>query len=677
MFAADPPTVVALAQATDESDVIEIVGTRSDQVQKIDRRAYRVQQNPHSAQKDAVQLLRGLPAVTVSPNDDIMLLGSGNVRIFADGRPYPGDAAQYLRTLHGGDIERIEIITNPSAQYSSEGTAGIINFVLRKKQGEGASGTAIVELSSLGHGYLDATLKTRHGKWTYEFHAGGRIGTNARSTYHKLRSTEETPGGTATANTENGDRRSHGVEGEGSAKATYELDAKTSISAMILGGGWRDLGTTNANFEGVTSDFQSFTERGRDKHASSILIGQLNFDHKGSKEGETLTAGLTVYGHPTARERSTANFSNGGALSIDRLQRLLGVYGQADWQHPIGKREILSIGGTWNYRQLIEHYQFTSTGGDGSLGPDAVDQDKAVDDNLAAYATFQQAIGSWTVMPGIRVERNNRRISSPGVPDVRIDRTDLFPTFHVEHRLSKAFDLTLSYSKRIDRAQEELLRPYRTVEDVLTILEGNPHLKAQSTNSYEINLHYHRNKIDAGLIIYDRETSRLWSRDYTVVGGINVYQWVNTGHSRDSGAEFDVSTPIVKRVKLNASVNLFDERAPVDTLVGSASEDRFRYTTNATLEWDGADRGKTPGDVAQLRWIFNSPSSEFQFRRFSWNELSLSYTHSFSRTVSLTGTMKYDAANRHRLIAPLVQEYYATQSPVELKLKLLKTFGKP
>src|SRR5438270_941189 len=88
-------TAVVQAATDNQSDVIEVVGTRADQALKIDRRTYRVQQTPHSAQKDATQLLRGLPAVTISPDDEIMLLGSGNVRIFVDGRPYPSDPKAY------------------------------------------------------------------------------------------------------------------------------------------------------------------------------------------------------------------------------------------------------------------------------------------------------------------------------------------------------------------------------------------------------------------------------------------------------------------------------------------------------------------------------------------------------------------------------------------------------
>ena len=84
-----------------------------------------------------------------------------------------------------------------------------------------------------------------------------------------------------------------------------------------------------------------------------------------------------------------------------------------------------------------------------------------------------------------------------------------------------------------------------------------------------------------------------------------------------------------------------------------------------------------PGDVAQLQWQYSSPSRQFQLRDDPWNWLSASYTHSFSRTLSLSGTAIYQGTNGHRLIAPLVQEFYSQRSPVVFKLKLLKTFGKP
>ncbi|MFL6765712.1 MAG: TonB-dependent receptor domain-containing protein [Sphingomicrobium sp.] len=676
MSATDPPAIVQPSTANDQSDVIEVVGIRRDQVLKIDRRTFEVQQNPHTAQKDSVQLLRGLPAVTVTPDDQVLLLGSAGVTIQVDGRTVTDpDRIAFLRTLHGSDIERIEVITNPSAQYGAQGTGGIINFVLRKKQGEGISGNASAELTSLGHGYVDGTRKLKHGKWTYEIHTGGRFGTASRSTYHKLRSVEELPGGTPTINTERGGAPSRGSEVEGSAKISYEADPRTSVSALILGAPARDVGTHNVEFAGLTPDFQSFTEHQRFSTAASYVIAELNFDHKGKKDGETLTASLRAFATPRQHEANSAEFSNGGTLSTDKRKRFLFTECQIDWQHPMAKGQILSLGGLRNSNRISEHYSFAST--NGPLGPPVFDQFRGAEDELAAYATFQQPIGTWTLMPGVRVERNSRHVTSPGKADVDIARTYLFPTLHVQHPLGRTIDLTLSYGKRIDRPSLNDLRPYPLVQDVLTIKEGNPHLKDQLTDSYEMNLQYHRKKVTGGIILYDRETRNLESSSYSVINGVNVFTLITAGRRRDRGAELDLSMPVVKRVKLSASLNLFDERVPVDTAAATLSESSFRYTTNATIEWDAPDRGKIPGDTAQLQWIYSSPERLFQIHDAAWNWLSLSYTHSFNRTLALTGTLNYQSRISHRLIAPLVQEYFAEHRPVEFKLKLLKTFGNP
>lgn len=678
MFAHDPPAIVQPSPGQSEADVIEIVGQRPGQALKIDRRTYRVQQNAHSAQKDSLQLLRGLPAVTVTPDDQILLLGGGNVTIYVDGRPYQGNATQYLRTLHGGEVERIEVITNPSAQYSAQGTGGIINFVLRKKTGEGVSGNASAQAASAGRAEVDSIRKSKHGEWTYEFQAGGGSGRfGPPSTYHKRRAVEQVPGGAATINTEDGGGFYRGTEGHVSGKVAYDLDSKTSLSAKLAAGGGVDGSINRAEFRALTPDFEPFSERRRMRSVADYLIAEFNFDHKGAKEGETLIAAAQFYGNPKVRDVTSSDFSDGGSLTVTQRKRLFFGHSQADWNHPLGKGQMLSLGGTWDISDISQHYRFVSAGSDGSLGADAVDLHRATNSTLAAYGTFQQPIRNWTLMPGLRVETNSRRITSPALPDVQVDRAELFPTLHVQHALSMTLDLTLSYSKRIDRAPVDYLRPYPAVLDVITIFEGNPRLKDQSIDAYEANLHYRRKKLDVGIVLYDRETSDVWSKSYTVTpAGVSVYTIVNAGHRRDSGAQLDISTPVFRRVKANASVNLFNQRGPIDTLFGRDSQSTFRYTTNGTLEWNGPERGKRPGDVAQLEWTYYGPERDFQFDRSAWNDMTLSYTHSFSRTLSLSGTFRYRRPSRHRLIAPLVQEDFAERRPPEFKLKLLRTFGK-
>jgi outer membrane receptor protein involved in Fe transport len=678
MFAFDPPAIVTPAEPDDQTNVIEVFGTRPDQVQKIDRRTYRVKDNPHSAQADSIQLLRGLPAVTITPDDQIQLLGSGNVTVTVNSGPIHGDVKQFLRTLHGSDIERIEIITNPSAEFGPVGTGGIINFVLKHKRSEGLSGSANAEGTSFGHVEGGASVKYKKDKWTIEVQGQGSTGSSPRTRYHKLRTIEPEGGGAPTINTEDGRNSGNGGYGFLVTTLTYDLDDKTSASLIGFVGGAGGHNRSRVRFVGLTPDFESSSVLQTSRNSAAFRGLDFSFDHKGKKEGETLRGRAALFGNPHDSNRDEIE-NEFGAVSTRRRNVLNFAYAQIDWQHPIGTKQILSLGANWMREHDRPKYDFVNLSGDLGLGPDFSGRFDAKVDSASAYVTFQQRLGTWTVMPGVRTELYHRKISSPGLPSVSVDRTKLFPTFHLDHPLSKTLDLTLSYSKRIDRPGLDQLRPYAIVSGLYSIDLGNPALRDQTTDAYELNLHYHRKKIDAGVIIYDRDTRGLWNQSYSVdAGGINTVLWINAGHKSDRGAEFDFSTPLLRRVKLSTSVNLFDSRVPIDPLLGNAHFKSFRYTGNATLEWDGADHGNRPGDVAQLQLTYESKARSYQIRNDAYYSLNLSYTHSFSRNLSLTATVNGIGTRhfRHTLSAPLVQEEFERRERLPtFKLKLSKTFG--
>ena len=682
MLALNPPSATQVSQPApnrDDSNVIEVVGTRAEG-QKIDRRTYMVRETPNSAQADTLQLLRGLPAVTISPNDQIMLLGAPHVTIMVDGRPvHTRNVSQYLRTLHGRDIERIEVITNPSAQYSAEGTGGIINIILRKKRNDGASGSVSAEGSTLGRGEASGSAKIKQGKWILDLQLQGDDGRTFRSTYHKLRRTESRPGGEPTINTEDGAGSSYNQTVSFNGKLTYEMDSKTSLSAEAFGGASSDWAGNSASFRGVTPDFQSFLERQRTRDTAPSIGGDIAVDHKGSRRGETFAATLRVNGNPEQTQLNAIDLSNGGAFSTARRNRLFSAQAQADWAHPIGKKEILSAGGQWYLQNSDRQYSFVGSGVP-SLSFQTQDAFRVVECRASAYVTFQQGIGTWTVMPGLRLEQDSRHISSPGDADLRINRADIFPTFHAEHAFGRSIDLTLSYSRRIDRPELEQLQPYGVVMDPLTIQAGNPRLQDQSTDSYEVNLHYRHKNLEAGVIAYDRETNHLWSDTYLVnSSGMNLVTPINAGRRSDRGAEFDVNSPLLWRVKLTGSLNLFDSRVPIAPGSGSAISETFRVTTNTTLEWDGPSHGARPGDVVQVQLTYESPSRAFEVRDRGYFLPVLTATHSLSPTLSLTATLQgiRPLHFHHSLSAPLVQEQDdLRQTLPEFMVKLVKAFGK-
>lgn len=677
LMQAEPPPPPAIVAPADDTQIIEVVGTRSDQAQKIDRRTYRVKDNAQAAQSDTLQLLRGLPAVVITPDDEILLLGSGSVTVLVDERPVRGDVSQYLRTLRGSDIERIEIITNPSAQYAAQGSGGIINIVLRRKRADGVIGSASLLGSSHGRGEGSATVKVKRGDWSFEGQAEATGGRFAPSKFRTLRTIEQPDGATST-NSAIGDSRSRFANVYLSGKASYAASPRTSLS-LTAGGGASDYKSrTTTDFRGLAGDFNSFMSNQRSSGPSEFRFAQLDFDHKGKIDDETLKAGLSGYAfdsHPL----TVSQYDNGGGFTIDSTDRQKGVDAKVDWVHPIGTSRILSTGAKIDFNSSERSIRSTTLSPDGAPPFTTDDAFKTRDLTSAAYATYQMKFGNWTVMPGVRLERFDRTITSPDRPSVTVNRTSLFPSFHLERPFGKKFTMTLSYARRIDRPGPSQLRPYLTLRGPLFFERGNPDLRDQTTDNYEFNLAYRHKSLNFGVILYDRETADLWDNSFVIdADGNSISTAINAGDKSNRGAQIDLGLPLLRRVKGTASVNLFNSIVPYDTLSGTSRFSQFRYTANATVNWQDKDGPKRPGDVGQLQLEYHSPTRLFQSRYSAHVSANLSYTHSLSKTLAVTASVNGIGAGKssRRLFAPAIRERYdgRTRQP-EVKLKLVRTFG--
>ena len=674
MLAEPPPAIVAPA---DDETVIEVIAQRSDQAQKIDRRTYRVKDNPHAAQSDTLQLLRGLPAIVVTPDDELLMLGSGNVRVLVDERPVQGDVTQYLRTLHGSDIERIEVITNPSAQYAASGSGGIINIVLRRKRADGVTGSASLLASSRGRVEGSATVKLKRGKWGFEVQAQPTVGHYAGSSFTRLRTVEQ-PDGTSSINSAAGSSSQRIATIYLSGKVSYDLSPQTSLSLTTSGGFTRYRSDDHTTYLGLGGNFTSFVQTGQNRNHSKFRFVQFDYDHKGKVDGETLKGSGYAFGFDVD-PLLVARFDNGGGYTIDSAARGRGVEAKLDWTHPMAKSRILSLGAQFDHATSSRSLESTSLSPGGVLQFANNDAFKTRDSTTAAYATYQLKLGKLTLLPGVRFERFDRTITSPGRPSVAIHRTALFPSFHLDRPLGKEVTLTLSYARRIDRPNPDQLRPYLVRRGALSFERGNPGLRDQTNDSYELNLHYRHKKLDLGAILYDRETANLWDYSYAVdAAGNSISTPINAGHKSDRGAEIDISSPLFRRVKGTASINLFNSIIPFDTPSGTSRFSQLRYTANATINWQGKDGPKRPGDIGQVQIDYQSPSREFQYRNSGRVSVNLSHTHNLSKTLALTASLNGIGSghSKSRLIAPSIQERYETRTrQPEFKLKLVKTFG--
>ena len=199
-------------------------------------------------------------------------------------------------------------------------------------------------------------------------------------------------------------------------KASYDLNPRTSLSLSGGAGFNRFRTASDSDYFGLVGVFNTFSERYRSKTRSRFRYGQLDYDHKGKVDGETLKASVSLYAAVTD-PRIIGQFDDGGGYTLDNSNRQQGADGNIDWVHPIGKSNILSIGSSFNERRSDRISQSTALGVGGILQFAIDDSYKTRDLTSAAYATYQLKFGKLTVLPGLRLERFDRRKRQLDPPD--------------------------------------------------------------------------------------------------------------------------------------------------------------------------------------------------------------------------------------------------------------------
>jgi outer membrane cobalamin receptor len=164
-----PPPSPASTESEEEEDVaddIVVVAEQGDQV-RIDRRTYTLRDDATAQATNMFDVLGRIPSVSVAPSGAIALLGAEGVTIQINGQPVPGsNLEQVLRGLPGSDVERIEVITNPSAQYSAQASGGIINIITRQRFNAGFNGTVQTSADSCGGYHLGIAPSLSRGPWS-------------------------------------------------------------------------------------------------------------------------------------------------------------------------------------------------------------------------------------------------------------------------------------------------------------------------------------------------------------------------------------------------------------------------------------------------------------------------------------------------------------------------------
>lgn len=468
-----------------------------------DRIVVNVESSIISAGSTAFDVLERSPGVLINNNEQIELRGRQGVIIMIDGRPSPlggADLVNYLRSLPSSAIDRIEIITNPSAKYDAAGNSGIIDIKMKKDQRLGTNGTL-----SAGYGQgvypkanAGATLNYRNKK----VNVFGNYNYNYRKNLnHLLLDRNFYNNGIFTGyDTKDNYMTSHFNAHNIRAGADYYPSAKTIIG-VVINTNMNAIKAANDN-EAIVYDVRrapvfKFNTDANSQSKFGNTFGNLNFKHTFDSTGKELTADVDygVFNNSALSNTITSYFATNGSvlqpaytLNGDQDGDLTITSFKVDYVHPMRKKDKIEAGIKASIVSSDNDVKFF----DVSSGSPVNDQQKTnrffYDENInAAYLNYNKQFKSWGMQLGLRAEQTNIK-GRQVVGNVHFDSTylQLFPSAFLTYNIAKEQTLGFSVSRRIDRPGYSQLNPFQFLIDVTLYSTGNTRLLPQFTWSYEM-----------------------------------------------------------------------------------------------------------------------------------------------------------------------------------------------
>jgi outer membrane receptor protein involved in Fe transport len=597
--------LIALSSDAKVMDEVKVVGIRSEMKVDIDKKVFTVDQNIAASGGSATDVLSNIPSVEVDNEGGISLKGNSSVTVWINGKASGLSAdnrGQILEQLPAETIEKIEVITNPSAKYSPEGTAGIINIVLKKDRKAGYYGS--FQLGGDSQGGYNASANYNYSSSKLDAYAslayrervrkgGGfsnRLNTSgADTTFLNQKSTNSGGGGNVftrlgmTWHVTPNDYLTIGgfaMFGNGDSKRTvnYLSDVPYSFTTSTR------LTDADTKMNGGNLEFGYKHEFGKDHYLDfNITADRWGMDNTSIYKQNSVFADASEV---NSYQKQIMNMNN-HELEI-----------QLDYYKKINENTKLEAG----YKASIERENSPVETYGGATEFTAVPQTSLFNrflynqDVHALYTTYTGKLDKFGYQLGLRGEYSTLESRSPGynqsasdVTPFKKDYFSLFPTVFLSYSLPAENELQLSYTRRIERPDGHELNPFVDITDSTNISFGNPNLLPEFSNAFELNYIKNWEKHVFSFSGYFRNTDNVIQRISYMEGNIMKSTFENISRSMSTGTELVLKDELFKMLELTSTVNVYYYKlngfkympeGASDYVTGKANED---FTWNARM----------------------------------------------------------------------------------------------
>lgn len=488
---------------------VEVVGQASQMRFDIDKKVFNVDQNLASAGASASEVLENIPSVQVDNDGNISLRNNSSVEIWINGKPSglnEENRAQILEQMPAGSIESIEVITNPSAKFSPEGTAGIINLVMKKDRKKGYFGslTAGTDYQLFGKTSNNISANFNYNSSKIDFYANvgfqqqSRIGGGYTDRYSFTPNTDWLDTISYMHQTSYNDRGSLGVFAR--TGIDWHIDTKNTLGISgIFNSSW-DKNSSTINYQTIRFDQFDTTIYKNDNIVYADRLSYnitLNYTHAIDTKGSEVRSSLAYNNNMRDQESDYLQTVTSGRANGYTQEQYSGFKNhsaefKSDYTQKLFDNMKVETGAALNWQN-----RFSNSKTWDYPTPDAQNlsayNDFGYQEWIAAvYATYGAKFKKFSFSAGLRGEYTNTTVSTRDAETENYivsnkDYFQLYPTAYVSYSLPKDNELQLNYTRRVNRPRGRQLSAFRNVSDSTNISYGNPNLNPEFANAIEFN----------------------------------------------------------------------------------------------------------------------------------------------------------------------------------------------
>lgn len=635
-------------------DEVVVQGRASDVRTSIDSVSYSLANDLQATTGTLAEALRNVPSVEVDPDGNVSLRGDANVTILVDGRPstqFNGPSrGQMVQQIPASQYARIEVMTNPSAAYSPEGSGGVINLISKPnavRPGNTTTGSLRANIGDNGRYNFGGSVAHVMGKTTLSADLGVRHDIFLQQV-ERIRERFDVGSSQFLQS-----RQSQDIEGDSDNvfvrfAAEHNLDDKTQLTGEVrhvdvdnladavdlyeadaAGGGLANAYTRNSTggFAGQFSGGSARVLRRFDEQGHE-WSNEVRFDRNRFTFGFDTEVDQQIPALPLSYE------------TVENRNRQNQIGLTSAYVRPMSDGGRLRLGYELQAVNLeLDNFVARGSTPDNLVADPIVSNEFHVDQAVHAfYATWERPFGEkLSAQFGLRLEQANIDLDQV-TTDIQSsnDYFRAYPTAHLQYALGEGESLRGSYSRRIQRPNPQDLNPFLTYQDSLNYRSGNPDLLPQETDSFEVMWQKRVQQTFYQATLYYRDTTDAFTQVTNALpGGIFLTRPQNLGSSTFTGVELVANGALHPTLRYNASVNAWRQQIDASGITGAASREGESVGGRLTLNWQ-----PTQADFLQVSGIWTGDQLLAQGVREQATLVNLGYRRKLNADWSFQATVR-------------------------------------